>query len=190
MIKYLPAMWKTQLRRLGRKDPLEKEMATHSSILAWRIPWTEEPGRLQSIGMQRVRHDWAPNTFTFRCIWQENYRSDVLFLTHHIRRCIMSIHFKIFSFKNYVFIFYSTGSSLFCSGFSLPWSPLLQSTGSRTQASIVAAHRPLSMGSVVVEHGVYLPSSMWNLPGLGIKSMSLALTGGFLTSGPPGKSLR
>ena len=56
-LKCLPATWETQVRSLGREDPLEKEMATHSSILAWRIPWTEEPGRLQSMGSQRVRHD-------------------------------------------------------------------------------------------------------------------------------------
>ena len=56
-LKHLPAMWETQVRSLGREDPLEKEMATHSSILAWRIPWREEPGRLQSMGLQRVRHD-------------------------------------------------------------------------------------------------------------------------------------
>ena len=47
----------TQVRSLGWEDPLEKEMATHSSILAWKIPWTEEPGRLQSMGLQRVGHD-------------------------------------------------------------------------------------------------------------------------------------
>ena len=52
-------MWETQVRSLGWEDPLEKEMAAHSSILAWRIPWTEEPGRLQSTGLQRVGHDWA-----------------------------------------------------------------------------------------------------------------------------------
>ena len=46
-----------QVRSLGWEDPLEKEMATHSSILAWRIPWTEEPGGLQSMGLQRIRHD-------------------------------------------------------------------------------------------------------------------------------------
>ena len=55
--KHLPAMWETQVRSLGREDPLEKEMATHSSTLAWKIPWTEEPGRLQSVGSQRVRQD-------------------------------------------------------------------------------------------------------------------------------------
>ena len=53
----LPAMRETWVRFLGREDPLEKEMATHSSILAWRIPWTEEPGGLQSTGLQRVAHD-------------------------------------------------------------------------------------------------------------------------------------
>ena len=56
-LKRLPAMWETWVRSLGREDPLEKEMATHSSILAWRIPWTEEPRGLQSMGLQKVRHD-------------------------------------------------------------------------------------------------------------------------------------
>ena len=51
-----------------QEDSLEKETATHSSILAWRIPWTEEPGRLQSMGLQRVRHDWGTVTFTFHCV--------------------------------------------------------------------------------------------------------------------------
>ena len=54
MVKNLPA---TQVQSLGQEDPLEKEVATHSSILAWRIPWTEEPGRLQSMGSLRVGHD-------------------------------------------------------------------------------------------------------------------------------------
>ena len=52
-------MWETQVQSLGQEDLLEKEMATHSSILAWKIPWTEEPGGLQSMGLQRVGHDWA-----------------------------------------------------------------------------------------------------------------------------------
>ena len=63
-VKNLPVIWETQVQSLGCKDPLEKGMATHSSILAWRIPWTEEPGRLQSRGPQRVKHDWASNTHT------------------------------------------------------------------------------------------------------------------------------
>ena len=56
-VKDLPAMQETQVRALGWEDPLEKEMATHSSILAWKISWTEEPGVLQSMGSQRVRQD-------------------------------------------------------------------------------------------------------------------------------------
>ena len=57
MVKNLPAMWETWVQSLGWEDSLEKGMATHSSILAGRIPWTEEPGRLQSTGSQRVGHD-------------------------------------------------------------------------------------------------------------------------------------
>ena len=58
-LKGLPAMQETWVQSLGREDPLEKEMATHSSILAWRIPWMEKPGVLQSTGSQRVGHDWT-----------------------------------------------------------------------------------------------------------------------------------
>ena len=57
MIKKLPVMQETWVKSLGQEEPLEKETTTHSSILAWRIPWTEEPGELQSTGLQRVRHD-------------------------------------------------------------------------------------------------------------------------------------
>ena len=57
MVKCLRAMQETRVRSLGWEDPLEKEMVTHSSTLAWKIPWTEEPGRLQSMGSQRVRHN-------------------------------------------------------------------------------------------------------------------------------------
>ena len=72
-VKHLPAMCETWVRSLGQEDPLEKEMATHSSTLAWKIPWTEEPCKLQSTGSQRVGHDSATslhllstsNCFTF-----------------------------------------------------------------------------------------------------------------------------
>ena len=56
-LKRLPGTWETRVRSPGQEDPLEKEMATHSSTLAWRIPWKEESGRLQSMGSQRVGHD-------------------------------------------------------------------------------------------------------------------------------------
>ena len=59
MVKRLPAMRETRVQFLGREDPLEKEMVIHTSTLAWKIPWAEEPDRLQSMGSQRVGHDWA-----------------------------------------------------------------------------------------------------------------------------------
>ena len=66
VVKNLSAVQKTQVWSLGQEDPLEKGMANHSSILVWRIPWTEEPRGLQSLGSQRVRHDWVTDTFTFK----------------------------------------------------------------------------------------------------------------------------
>ena len=71
-VKCLPAMWETRVRSLGREDPLEMEMATHSSPLAWRIPWTEEPERLQSTGSQRVGHDWATSLSFLSFFWSDN----------------------------------------------------------------------------------------------------------------------
>ena len=65
LVKNLPTVQETQVRFLGWEDPLEKEMATHSSKLAWRIPWTEYPGRLQFTGSQRVRHDCVNNFHFF-----------------------------------------------------------------------------------------------------------------------------
>ena len=65
MAKNPPAVKEIWIHSLGQEDPPEKGMATHSSILAWRIPWTEEPGGLQSVGLQGIGHDWATNTFTF-----------------------------------------------------------------------------------------------------------------------------
>ena len=72
-----PAMWETQVLSLGQEDPVEKGMATHSSILARRILWTEEPDGLQSTLSQRVRHDWATNTSTYSF----KHRSDRIWLT-------------------------------------------------------------------------------------------------------------
>ena len=65
VVKNLPAMQETGVLSLGQENPREQEMATHSTILAWRIPWTEEPGKLQSMGLKRAWHDWMINTFTF-----------------------------------------------------------------------------------------------------------------------------
>ena len=80
MVKNLPALQETQVQSLGQEDPLEEEMATHSSILAWRIPWTEEPGGLQSMGLQRVGHDWVTN-FHFSTFFQKMFNFYFLFTT-------------------------------------------------------------------------------------------------------------
>ena len=64
-VKNLPAMQEIEIWSLGQEDPLEMGMAAHFSILAWRIPWIEEPGRLEPMGLQRVGHNWVTNTFTF-----------------------------------------------------------------------------------------------------------------------------
>ena len=75
IVNNLPIILETQVWSLGQEDPLEKVMATHSSIPAWKIPWTEEPGGLQSMGSQRVGHDWKTNTFTFSFFWM-SHRKD------------------------------------------------------------------------------------------------------------------
>ena len=83
-VKRLSTMRETWVQSLGWEDPLEKEMAIHSSSIAWKIPWTEEPDRLQSMGSQRVRHDWATSlSFTFKVYWNVKTCS---FIQHALRR--------------------------------------------------------------------------------------------------------
>ena len=65
MVKNPPEVQETRVQSLGQEDPLEKGLATHSSMLAWRIPWTEEPGRMPVMGSQRAGHEWATSIFTF-----------------------------------------------------------------------------------------------------------------------------
>ena len=75
MVKNSPAIQETQVQSLGWEDPLEKGMATHSRILAWRIPWIEEPGKMQSMGTQRVGHDRATNTH-FKTVQDKPHKVD------------------------------------------------------------------------------------------------------------------
>ena len=74
-------MWETWVRSLGQEDPLEQEMATHSSTLAWKIPWMEEPGRLQSMGSQRVRHNWATSLSLFQFLFTFCHKNGVICLS-------------------------------------------------------------------------------------------------------------
>ena len=94
MVKNLPAMQETWVQSPGQEDPLEKGMATHSSILAWRMPWTEEPRRLQSMGSQRVGYDWVTNTTTtiwYVAFWVWLLSLSIIHLRFtHVFACIIS----------------------------------------------------------------------------------------------------
>ena len=80
MVKYLPTMREIQVRSLGWEDPLEKEVATHSSTLAWKIPWMEEPGRLPSMVSQRVGHNWATSLSLFNISLYKLTRLHIIFI--------------------------------------------------------------------------------------------------------------
>ena len=75
--------WEMQARSLGQEDPLKESMATHSSVLAWRIPWTEEPGELWSMGSQRVRHDWSDLVWMHEHMWRKSLYFDQNGLIQH-----------------------------------------------------------------------------------------------------------
>ena len=80
-VKNLPAVQETRVQSLGWEDPLEKEMAPHSSTFAWKIPWTEEPGRLQSMGSWRVGHEWATSLSLFTFMhWRRKWQPTPVFL--------------------------------------------------------------------------------------------------------------
>ena len=108
MVKNLPAMWEIRVQPLGQEAPLKKEMATHSSILNWRIPLTEELGGLQSKGMQRVGHDWATNTFTFHFqqVWMRTVLVKLRYIATLVQlECIQKIFFFENKNKNKTFCF-------------------------------------------------------------------------------------
>ena len=111
-IKNLPVVQETRVPPLGQEDALEKEMATHSSTLAWRIPWTEEPGGLQSMGSQRVRHDCPTNTLTLlkskgrhvtQCLLKEGTdKAESLVLKQELKAAIIAPVSSICIFREYV----------------------------------------------------------------------------------------
>ena len=152
-----------RVQSLGWEDPLEKEMATHSSTLAWRIPWREEPGRLQSMGSQRVRHFWATSLSLSQYIrnWISTTKADSLPL-HHVG----SLRWKWKKVK-----VKSVSHVQLC---ATPWT--------------VAHQAPPSLGFSRQEHWSGLPfPSPGDFPNPGIKLMSPALAGGFFTTEPPDK---
>ena len=98
-VKRLPTMRETQVQSLGWEDPLEREMATHSSTLGWKIPWMEEHGRLQSMGSQRVGHDWATSLKGCQALgWVLSYTDD--WDTGSVLPCIERLPAQDIAFQN------------------------------------------------------------------------------------------
>ena len=96
MVKRLSALRETQVRSLGRENPLEKEMAVHSSTIAWKIPWIEEPGRLQSMGSQRVGHDWVTSlSLSFKKLYFINKLKHLFFSLYLAHPGIVNQEFPI-----------------------------------------------------------------------------------------------
>ena len=105
MVKRLPTLQETRVWSLGWEDPLEKAMATHSSTLAWKIPWTEERGRLQSMGSLRLRHDWASSLSLSLChtsTWYVSKESNSREETFEKRKCEWEKSFE-WTFRNICF---------------------------------------------------------------------------------------
>ena len=117
-------MQKTLVQSLGQEDPLEKEMATHSSTLAWRIPWTEEPVRLQSMGLQSVRHNCVTNSFSksFECIAFASKSTIIQCLLLRYNQSYFLFFFSQHSFFSFIFfnliLFYFL-TLQYCIGFAI-----------------------------------------------------------------------
>ena len=135
VVKNLPAMQETQVWSLGWEDPLEKGMATHSSILAWRILWIEEPGGLQSMGSQRVRHDWVTNAHTkYKYSHFEGCGTLLVFKKIFLK---INLFLTVLGLCCFAWTFSSCGeegcSLLWCEGISLWCLPLLWGSSSTAQ---------------------------------------------------------
>ena len=125
-LKHLPGMRETWVGSLGREDPLEKEMATHSSTLAWRIPWREEPGRLQYMGSQRVWHDWAASlSLSYVIYWiktgghtgdqEQSLCSDGAYIRHRKKAChplLLSLPKNVWLVNFFLFYFWQFSSDI------------------------------------------------------------------------------
>ena len=107
MVKHLFTMWETRVRSLGWEDPLEKEMAIHSRTIAWKIPWTEEPGGMLSMGSQRVGHNWATSiqSVSFRRDWLDllAVQGTLKRLPQHHSSKASILHYSAFFIRNLSF---------------------------------------------------------------------------------------
>ena len=147
MVKHLPTMQEAWVQSLGQEDLVEKEMTTHSSILAWKILWTEEPGRLQSTGLQRVRNDWVTSLSLQYLFFFFNYLSA----------------FWVFAA---VRPFASYGEQRLCSA-DRAWTVVVASLIVEP-GSVVVASGPWSMGSIAVAPGPSGPAACGIFPNQGL----------------------
>ena len=127
-VKNLPAIQKAQVQSLGWEDPLEKEMPSHFSNLAWRIPWTGEPGGLQSMGSQRVRHDWATKTAGLSEFLLTGKKSSLYYLLYAVIFNIKeSCKLYLANFVEIVFPLTFVYSAVFITWWSIPKSDWIYS---------------------------------------------------------------
>ena len=151
MVKNLSVMQKTQVRSLGWEDPLEREMAIHSGILAWRIPWTEEPGGLQPMGLQRVGHKWATNTTITTCYYPIEERFELLFIffLQYSTKCIQPS-------RNWCFWHVANISSVLQSRshvqlFATPWTTASQSIiNSRSSPKLMSIESVMPFNNLIL----------------------------------------
>ena len=171
-VKRLPAMLETRVRSLGWEDPLKKEMATHSSILTWKIPWIEEPGRLQSMGSQRVWHDWA-TSLTLKSKNIPHHHHCPAKQAKKLSKTYDEIDLKYHLFSLNTCIQFSQGiifNQLWFGGLVANSCPALETSWT------VARQAPLSMGFPRQEYWSGLPfPSPGDLPNSGIEPRSPAL---------------
>ena len=155
---------------LGQEDPLEEGKATHSSILAWRIPWTEESGALQSMGSQRIRHGWSDRACTHTQFILLNSNSAVAVSVTCFLKLIIHFCFWlpwVFTAAHSLSLVNGDCSCLRCWGFLWWWLLFFQSVGSRCSASVVAAHRL----SCSVACGIFLDRYPTCVPCVGRQSL-------------------
>ena len=159
IVKNIPAMQETKLWPLGWEDPLEKGMATHSGILAWRIPWTEEPGGLWFMGSQRVRHNWVTKIFILICSWDFNMEW-VLVLTECYSTSTIKKKKKCWFNWARHFRSWLCPDSISGSQWSICWkNRIFQEVDTYSLLSITQLHKS-EIGKITCEA---MPISPWNL---------------------------
>ena len=173
-VKHLPTMQETRVQSLGQKDLLEKEMATHSKILAWKIPWMEDPGRLQSMGSQRVGHNWVTSLSNLTIGWIQGYRignsERLLWRFEHTGTNPLQM-----PKDNFIWLFYCLVEKAMAPhsrtlAWKIPWTEepgRLQSMGSLRVGHTERLHFHFSLSCKEKEMATHSSVLAWRIPGMG-----------------------